>query len=152
MTVVRMTRETRADVAAVWAVTTDWKRHADYFPLTEMTVPDEPAGVGQHFAGMSKLGPVKLPDPMVVTAWAPPAPTEGREEGSFAIRKLGKALAGTVQFEVRPTPTGSHLTWTTDVAPAPRALAMLSRPVGGLITKAMYAGVLKKIVAAAEAH
>ncbi|MDQ2853101.1 SRPBCC family protein [Dermatophilaceae bacterium Sec6.4] len=149
---VRMTRETRADVDAVWAVTTDWKRHAGYFPLTQMKVPDEPEGVGRHFEGFSKLGPLTLPDPMVVTAWSPPSPVEGHDSGSFAIRKLGKVLSGTVNFEVHPTPGGATLVWTTDVGPAPRLLATISRPVGGLITKAMYAGVLKKIVAAAEAH
>lgn len=149
MAVIRMTRDTTASADAVWAVASDWSRHGDYFPLTHMSVADEPAGVGQHFTATSRLGPLAMPDPMVVTAWDPP---RDGGPGSFAIRKLGKVLAGTVAFTVTPTPTGSQLTWVTDVRPAPAPLAAVSRPVSRPISRALYAGVLRKIVAAAEAQ
>ncbi len=143
------TRDIDADVAAVWAVTIDWRRHADYFPLTQIEVGPEPAGVGQHFTATSRLGPVALRDPMVLTHWDTPG--DGSDAGSFAIRKLGRALVGTVRAEVRPLATGTRLTWEIDVSPGPRALATLSRPVQRWITRGMYTGVLKKIAAAAEA-
>lgn len=149
MSVTTMKRSTTASVEAVWTVASDWSRHGDYFPLTHMSIADEPAGVGQHFTAISKLGPLAMPDPMVVTQWSPP---HGDGPGSFAIRKLGKVLAGTVDFTVTATPTGSEITWVTDVSPAPTILATLSKPVSRPISRSLYAGVLKKIAAAAEAQ
>lgn len=149
MSVIRMIRTTTASVDAVWTVASDWSRHGDYFPLTQMSVTDEPPGVGQHFTAVSKLGPLAMPDPMVVTAWSPP---DDGGPGSYAIRKLGKVLAGTVELTVTATRSGSELTWVTDVQPAPTALATISKPFSRPISRALYAGVLKKIVAAAEAQ
>ena len=149
MAVISMKRSTTASVDDVWAVASDWSLHGNYFPLTHMTVADEPAGVGQHFTAVSKLGPLAMPDPMVVTQWSPP---HNGGPGSFAIRKLGKVLSGTVDFTVTATPTGSELSWVTDVSPAPAPLAVLSKPFSTPISRGLYAGVLKKIVAAAEAR
>lgn len=125
-----------ADAGRTWAALTDWPSHGDWIPATTVRVTSErPDGVGASFATRSGIGPLGFDDPMVVTAWQPPA--DGRA-GHCAVRKTGRVVLGGAEFDVVPLgPAASLVHWSEDVQVPPVALTRHLGPlvgaVGGLL-------------------
>jgi len=134
-----------APVSEVWRVATDWNGHGRFFPATSVcTLSSEPA-VGQRIRATTRLGPLWLHDPMVVTRWEPPG-----ERGRCEVRKVGRVLGGRTVIEVAPAASGSVLRWTTDVGPAPRWLRRLIAPVAARVAAPLYRRVVRGIAREAE--
>lgn len=147
-----VSRESTASVARLWQVATDWPGHGRFFPLT--TVRADPAeadasGVGTQLHATTRLGPLRLHDPMVVTRWEPPGEPPG-ERGTCELRKVGRVLGGRTVLEVEPAGTGSRLRWTTDVGPAPEWLRRLVAPVAKVSAIPLYRRVVRGLVREAE--
>lgn len=87
--------ESSADAGRVFAVLTDWPRHAEWMPLTGAEGGHE---VGAEVVGRTGIGPVGFRDTMVITQWRP-----GRK---VAVRHTGKVVRGEAFFEVTPLPEG----------------------------------------------
>lgn len=145
MSEVTITGESAASVQRLWAVATDWPGHGRFFPLTTVRVVDGEPGVGLRVDATTRLGPLRLHDPMVVTRWSPPG-----ERGSCELVKQGRVLAGHAELEVEPTATGSRLRWTTDVGPAQKLLRRVTAPVSRLFAIPLYRYVVRGIVREAE--
>ena len=143
-------REIAAPAQVVWDLVTDWSRHGDWVPLTQMTVTEDTGGVGTRFTGRSGLGPLAFDDPMVVTGWEPPTSVRA---GTASLRKEGAVVLGTAEVQVVPLPgERCRLRWTEDVAVLDRRLSRaitLPLAVGGRFA---FGAVLKKVAAEAESR
>lgn len=144
-----VTRDCSAPVSRLWQVVTDWPGHGRFFPLTTVRVaPGEHTGtdgVGLRLDATTRVGPLQLHDPMIVTRWDPPG-----ESGRCELRKVGRLLGGRTILAVEPTETGSRLRWTTDVGPAPERLRRLVAPVARLTAIPLYRHVVRGMVREAE--
>ena len=128
--------------ADAWARVTDWPRHAQYVPLTSITVPtDPPAGVGTTFVAFTGLGRVGFDDPMTVTEWRPP--TDGAA-GHCRLEKQGRVMLGWAEITVEATGTGSRTTWREDITVhhLPR---LADRPTAAS-SRALFGRVLRKLI------
>ena len=141
-------REIAAPAQVVWDLVTDWSRHGDWVPLTQMTVTEDTGGVGTRFTGRSGVGPLAFDDPMVVTGWEPPTAVRA---GTASLRKEGGVVLGSAEVQVVPLPGDRcRLRWTEDVAVLDRRLSRaitLPLAVGGRFA---FGAVLKKVAAEAE--
>jgi hypothetical protein len=85
----------------VFAVLTDWPRHAEWMPFTRAEGGHE---VGAAIKGWTGIGPVGFWDTMVITEWVP-----GRR---VAVRHTGRLVRGEAWFETGPLPGGgSTVVW-----------------------------------------
>ncbi|WP_446665116.1 SRPBCC family protein [Flexivirga sp. B27] len=134
-----------APVARLWQVATDWSGHGRFFPLTTVQVDSSATGVGQRLHATTRLGPLHLDDPMVVTRWSPPG-----ERGCVELTKLGRVLGGRARLDVEPVGSGSRLRWTTDVGPAPARLRRATAPLSRLAAIPLYRHVVRAIAREAE--
>ena len=143
MTSVSVVTDVPAPVEDVWRLITDWPAHARWVPLTRVRVLSErPDGVGARFVGRTGLGPLGFDDPMEITEWTPPA---AGGAGRCAVVKQGRVLTGTADFEVAPAPAGSRVRWTEDFDVTPARLTRPFAPVIGLVTKALFARMLRRM-------
>jgi len=147
MAALHLTRRSSAPPDVLWDVVTDFAGHAAYFPATRMELdPGEPR-LGWALTAVSGVGPLRLTDPMLVTAWD--APTPGRPEGSFRLVKTGRVLAGWAEVSVRPDGEGSLLDWAEDVT-----LRLLPTGLTGPLVRPtssrLYGRVVDGMVAEAE--
>ncbi|MGK5553125.1 SRPBCC family protein [Actinomadura kijaniata] len=113
----------RAAPERVFAVLTDWPRHAEWMPFTSARGGSE---VGAHLEAWTGIGPVGFLDTMVVTDWRP-----GRR---VAVRHTGKVVRGEAWFEITPgAGTNSRLVWAEKVelpfGPVGRAGWLVAGPV-----------------------
>jgi uncharacterized protein YndB with AHSA1/START domain len=94
--------------AAVWRIVSDlaaqpeWMRDARAIRFTSART----TGVGVVMKCDTAIGPIRLTDTLVVTAWE-----EGRE---IAIRHSG-AVSGTGRFTLQPHPAGTRFCWQEDL-------------------------------------
>ncbi len=96
---------TRLSAQAAWAQLTDWPRHGNFIPLTEVRVTAKAAGgVGTVFVARTSIGPLGFDDPMEVTYWRPPS---AQQEGVCRIVKLGRVVTGWAVLTVTPDGSGS---------------------------------------------
>lgn len=137
--------ESSASVVRLWRVATDWAGHGSFFPFTTVRVLDREPGVGQRLEATTRLGPVRLRDPMVVTRWEPP----GRQ-GVCELQKVGRVLGGRTTLTVERSPRGSRLRWSTDVGPAPLLARRVTAPFAWLAAAPLYRHVVRGIVREAE--
>jgi hypothetical protein len=117
----------------VWRELTDWRRHADWVPMTRVEVgPGDPTSVGSTFTAWTGPGPVALEDRMRVTVldW-----DETSTTGRCEVAKLGPVLKGRAGFTVSPAGTGSEVRWLEEVTVplVPRLLAPLVGGVGAAV-------------------
>jgi hypothetical protein len=137
-------RDTTLTAARAWARLTDWRRHGDFIPFTEVVVSGSAsqapgtAGMGREatFVARTSIGPLHFDDPMEVTYWHPP------DDGAGICRlvKTGRVVTGWAVLTVTPTPTGCSITWKEDAA---------VRYTGGLLswpTKVLAAKVFGRLV------
>lgn len=87
----------------------DWRGHAEWVPLTKVSIVSGDGGVGTEFVATSGVGPLALPDRMRVDQLDTAAMT-------VEVTKLGPMLTGTVELSVIATgPASCRLTWLEDV-------------------------------------
>ena len=145
MSDVVLEQQSSASVDRLWQVATDWAGHGRFFPLTTVRVEAGSPGIGQRLHATTRLGPLRLHDPMVVTRWSPPG-----ERGRCELRKDGQVLGGRTVLEVEPAGSGATLRWTTDVGPAPARLRRALAPVSRLAAIPLYRHVLRGMTREAE--
>lgn len=100
MAMARVTHTTVLPVTEAFERVTDWSRHR--VPLTRITV--TPVG----FTARTGIGSVGFDDPMEVTLWDPPR--------RVVLHKLGRVVRGDATITVRPSGSGSVVTWDEDVS------------------------------------
>lgn len=137
--------DSAVSVGQLWHVATDWNGHGRFFPATSVRVLSCEAAVGQRVCATTRLGPLRVHDPMVVTRWEPPG-----HSGRCEVRKVGRVLGGRTVLEVEPAGSGSLLRWTTDVGPAQPWLRRLVAPVSKLLAAPLYRRIVREIVREAE--
>jgi hypothetical protein len=113
-------RDSALSAPEAWARLTDWRRHGDFIPLTDVLVSGTPdatasspgSGVGAVFVARTSLGPLHFDDPMEVTYWRPPV--DG--PGACRLVKTGRVVHGWAVLTVTPTSSGCSVSWTEDAA------------------------------------
>jgi len=113
-------RDSALSASQAWTRLTDWRRHGDFIPFTDVLVsgtPDASASgpgtdVGAVFVARTSLGPLHFDDPMEVTYWRPPA--DG--SGMCRLVKTGRVVHGWAVLTVTPTRSGCSIRWTEDAA------------------------------------
>lgn len=121
---------------------TDFKRHADFVPLTTVSVSGPPRAIGTVVVTRTGLGPVGFDDPMEVVAWHDP---EGTRPGLCRLEKRGRVLHGWAQVTVSALETGSLVHWheEANLPFEPRLLSRLMRPFGDVLFGRLVDGLLR---------
>lgn len=122
-------RRVRHSARAVFDELVDWRGHADWVPMTRVTIESGDGGVGTTFVATTGLGPLALPDRMRV---------ESLDDAALTVRvvKIGPVLSGDVFLEVIPAGDDScDVVWDEDIR-VPLLPSFLSRPVGALARRA----------------
>lgn len=146
MAVVEIVRETSVPVQRLWAVVTDWQRHAEQVPLTQMVVVGA-AGEGQRVDAVTSIGPFAMHDTMRVTRWLPPIE---HTAGVARLEKTGRVLRGFAEIEVESTATGSRVIWREQILPRPAWLGLRLVPVTDRAVRIVFGRALDALVTAAE--
>jgi len=109
----------------VWDRLTDWQSHSAWIPNTVVTITKATKGRGTEFVGITRIGPLRLDDPMTVTEFQ--APKAGH--ASCSIIKTGSVLGGTAGF-VLTAQDGSttRLDWFEDIHLKPQAIFWWTAP------------------------
>ena len=124
-----VTRDLPLPADVVFAELIDWRGHAEWVPMTRVTIEEGDGGPGTVFVATSGLGPAALPDRMRVDALDPVAMT-------VRVTKIGPVLTGHVDLSVTATgESASRLTWLEDIR-VPILPQFLARPVGAAARKA----------------
>jgi carbon monoxide dehydrogenase subunit G len=109
----------------VWARLTDWESHSAWIPNTIVTVTTQTSGLGTEFVGITRIGPIRLDDPMTVSEFQ--APSNGR--ASCVVTKTGPVLGGTAGFELTSTDASTtRLDWFEDVHLKPTGIFWWTAP------------------------
>ncbi|XVX21246.1 SRPBCC family protein [Actinomycetota bacterium] len=115
---------------SAWARLTTLSAHEAGAPFT--TMQGEPTlGPGSRFSAVTRLGPVRLDDPMAVTRWSPP---EAGRPGELVIDKTGRVLHGRAHITVRAAAGGTEVQWREAIWPARQVPAWL-RPLVALVSR-----------------
>jgi carbon monoxide dehydrogenase subunit G len=109
----------------VWDRLTDWQSHSAWIPNTVVTITKQTGGLGTEFVGITRLGPLRLDDPMTVSEFQ--APKAGR--ASCTIIKTGSVLGGTAGFVLAAVDDfTTRLDWFEDIHLKPRGLFWWTAP------------------------
>jgi carbon monoxide dehydrogenase subunit G len=109
----------------VWTHLVDWESHSAWIPNTVVTVTKRTDGVGTEFVGITRIGPIRLDDPMTVTELS--APRAGRASG--VVTKTGAVLGGTAGFTLTEIDaTTTRLDWFEDIYLKPRGVFWWTAP------------------------
>ena len=112
-------------IARVWDRLTDWKSHSAWIPNTVVTITKQTNGLGTEFVGITRIGPLRLDDPMTVTEFQ--APSAGR--ASCTITKTGSVLGGTAGFTLSVVDASTtRLDWFEDIHLKPHAIFWWTAP------------------------
>jgi hypothetical protein len=123
-----VTRDLPLPADVVFGELIDWRGHANWVPLTRVTVISGDGGPGTEFVATSGIGPVALPDRMRVDELDPAAMT-------VRITKIGPVLTGHVDLSVASTgDSASRLTWVEDIR-VPGVPQFLAKPVAAAARK-----------------
>ena len=89
----------------VWAELADLASHSEWMGDAETIefVTGQTTGIGTRMRVPTRIGPLRSVDLMTVVEWE-----EGR---SIGVEHVG-AVAGVGRFQLRPSATGTELTWT----------------------------------------
>lgn len=90
-----------------WDRLWDLDRHERAIPATRIERTG-PLTLGAHFTALTGPRWAAFRDEMVVRAWSPPS--------GAVIEKVGKVLGGTISVGIRPTASGSLVSWTQSVS------------------------------------
>jgi hypothetical protein len=113
-------RDSILPASQAWERLTDWRRHGDFIPFTEVlvtttgraTTRDDGQEIGAMFVARTSLGPFHFDDPMEVTYWQPP--DDG--PGMCRLVKTGRVVTGWAVLTVTPTAAGCSISWREDAA------------------------------------
>jgi hypothetical protein len=113
-------RDSVLPASQAWGRLTDWRRHGDFIPFTEVLVTtsgpaktrDDGRETGAMFVARTSLGPLHFDDPMEVTYWQPP--DDG--PGMCRLVKTGRVVTGWAVLTVTPSATGCSIAWREDAA------------------------------------
>lgn len=109
----------------VWEHLTDWESHSAWIPNTVVTVTKQTNGLGTEFVGITRIGPLRLDDPMTVTESSPP--TNG--QASCVVTKTGSVLGGTAGFTLTTLDESTtRLDWFEDIHLKPQAIFWWTAP------------------------
>jgi hypothetical protein len=121
---------------------TDFTRHADFVPLTSVSVSGPRQCIGTMVVTRTGLGPARFEDPMEVVAWHDP---EGARPGVCRLEKRGRVLHGWAQVTVSALQTGCLVHWheVADLPHEPRFLSWLIKPAGKVLFGRLVDGLLR---------
>jgi len=109
----------------VWDRLTDWQSHSAWIPNTVVTITKQTNGLGTEFVGITRIGPLRLDDPMTVTEFQ--APKAGH--ASCSIIKTGSVLGGTAGFVLTAQDSSTtRLDWFEDIHLKPQAIFWWTAP------------------------
>jgi carbon monoxide dehydrogenase subunit G len=109
----------------VWDRLTDWGSHSAWIPNTVVTVTKSTTGIGTEFVGITRIGPLRLDDPMTVSEFEPPV----NGSASCVVTKTGQVLGGTAGFTLTGLGDSStRLDWFEDVHLRPAGLFWWTAP------------------------
>jgi carbon monoxide dehydrogenase subunit G len=125
MTRINIQLELPHGIERVWDRLTDWKSHSAWIPKTLVTISEQTNGVGTQFIGITRIGPLRLDDPMTVAEFQ--APSAGR--ASCTIIKTGSVLGGTAGFTLSSVDASTtRLDWFEDIHLKPQAIFWWTAP------------------------
>jgi hypothetical protein len=127
---------------------TDWPRHGDRVPLTQVSATRGPGrSVGDVILARTAVGTVGFDDPMEIAAFEPPA--TGRA-GLCRLEKRGRLVRGWAEFRVRPVADdGSGITqvlWVEEIRL--RGLPAALDPLVTGVARLVFGRVLDTLLAA----
>jgi hypothetical protein len=126
--------------STVWGIASDLAAQPEWMhdakAIRFATAHTTGTGVVMHCD--TAIGPMKLTDTLVVTAWE-----EGRE---IAIRHSG-AVSGTGRLTVRPHPAGTLFTWQEEL----RFPWWLGGPLTGIVARPVLAATWRRDLASLKA-
>ena len=109
----------------VWERLADWGSHSAWIPNTVVTVTKPTAGIGTEFVGITRIGPLRLDDPMTVSEFEPPV----NGTASCMVTKTGRVLGGTAGFTLTELgDTSTRLDWFEDVHLQPAGVFWWTAP------------------------
>lgn len=155
MATVVLSRDVPAPAGRVWQVATDWPRHGDSVPFTDVVVTHDAGGTGTRFTGRTRLGRLAVDDPMEVVLWRPPTDTDtdadadagslGRP-GRCVVEKRGRVVLGWAALDVVPLGPGRcRMVWTEDLEIAPAAWTSWAAPAVRLASRAVFGALLRRL-------
>jgi hypothetical protein len=99
-----------AAIDRVWGELVDWDNHGEWMLATRVQrTTDDGDGVGAGLVAVTKLGPLRLRDPMTVSQWDPPPADPAR----CVVEHTGTLIRGSGAFEVVGVGTGrSRVVWS----------------------------------------
>ncbi|MEY3310422.1 MAG: hypothetical protein RL107_558 [Actinomycetota bacterium] len=128
------------DITHVWERLTDWGSHSAWIPNTVVDVTTQTNGVGTEFVGVTRIGPLRLDDPMTVSESHPPK----RGEASCMVTKTGLVLGGTAGFTLRALgDSTTRLDWFEDIHLKPQAFFWWTAPFVRAIGTVAFRSALK---------
>ncbi|TDD65821.1 SRPBCC family protein [Actinomadura darangshiensis] len=124
----------------VFAVLTDWPRHAEWMPFTRAEGGDKP---GDELRAWTGIGPVGFTDTMVITDW--------RDGRRVAVRHTGRVVRGEAFFKVVPEGSGSRVIWAERIDLPLGAFGRAGWLVAGPVVK-MFLGIgLRRLAVLSQA-
>ena len=124
-------REVPLTQEEAFARLTDWQRHADLLPFTDV----RPTETG--FVVRTAVGGVGFDDPMDIVQWDPPR--------FCRLEKRGRVVRGWADICVWPTDTGSKVVWreVAHVTGVPRMMARVEKAVGTTLFRRLLNGLTR---------
>ena len=138
----RVVRTVGLSLDETWARLTDFRRHTDHVPLTDVRPDPGPPSVGWRFVARTSLGPVHIDDVMRLTRWEPPR--DGR--AAFALSKEGRALKGWAVVELVRRGSGCRVEWTEEIRPPVGSIAPVAY-VADRLTAWLFGRVVERLTA-----
>lgn len=128
------------DITHVWERLTDWGSHSAWIPHTVVDVTTQTNGVGTEFIGVTRIGPIRLDDPMTVSESRPPK----RGAASCMVTKTGLVLGGTAGFTLTALgDSTTRLDWFEDIHLKPQAFFWWTAPFVRAIGTVAFRSALK---------
>ncbi|XRQ11971.1 SRPBCC family protein [Actinomadura welshii] len=124
----------------VFAVLTDWPRHAEWMPFTRAEGGDK---VGDELRAWTGAGPIGFLDTMVITEW--------REGSRVAVHHTGRVVRGDAWFRVVPEGSGTRIVWAERVDLPLGLLGRAGWIVAGPVVKGFMTLGLRRLAALSEA-
>lgn len=138
-----LTTSLPAEVA--WRRVLDLHGHSAVIPLTTVTgeaLAADELRPGSRFVARTAFGPVGFDDPMVVDEITPP---RAEAAGMARIRKEGRAIRGSIELRVVPTPEGSRVEWEQEIRV--RGVPRAADAVTAAVSSAAYGMALRRLLA-----
>jgi carbon monoxide dehydrogenase subunit G len=125
MTRIDIRLELHHSIDHVWERLTDWASHSAWIPNTVVAITKQTNGLGTEFVGITRIGPLRLDDPMTVSKFH--APTAGR--ATCVVTKTGAVLGGTAGFTLSTIDASTtRLDWFEDVHLKPKVIFWWTAP------------------------